>query len=209
MIYIVAMSNYTSRLLVITALFMLPFSVVAQRRVTHNYAEIRKEQYGLCKDVGYLSQNAQIKKQSGKLIIPIAGKAPKVFKDNTSNENHEVYEYIGDIKDTKLSLVKRIGYNDEEYYLVNRLTGTIDTLIGPPVFAQNKKDFACINNPGTDETQQVQIGEINNGLVKTRVFLNAKANVFLENITCISRNTLLTKDNTGKYWKLTFKLSDE
>lgn len=207
--YIGAMLHYTSRLLIIAILFALPFSVVAQRRVSHNYTEIRKEQYDLCKEVEYLLLNAQIKKQSGKLVIPIAEKTPKIFKNNNSNENYQVYEYVGDIKETKLSLVKRTGYNSEEFYLVNRLTGTIDTLIGLPVFAQNRKDFACINNPGTDETQQIQIGEVKNGLVNTRVFLNGKASVFLERISCIHRNSLLAKDNTGKYWKLTFKLGDE
>ena len=71
------------------------------------------------------------------------------------------------------------------------------------------KDFACVNNPGTDEKQQIQVGEIKNGLIKTRVYLNGKANTFIEDISCINRNSILTKDNKGKYWKLNFKIGDK
>jgi len=69
--------------------------------------------------------------------------------------------------------------------------------------------FACINNPGTDEQQQIQICEIKNGSVKTSVYLNGEADTFLEGITCIDRNSILTKGNNGKYWKLNFKIGDE
>ena len=77
------------------------------------------------------------------------------------------------------------------------------------MFAANLKDFACINNPGTDEKQQIQVCEIKNGSVETRVFINGKANTFLEDITCIKRNSILTKDNNGKYWQLNFKIDDK
>lgn len=117
--------------------------------------------------------------------------------------------YLGDIKGTKLSLIKRTDYNKEEFFLINRSTGNIDTLIGQPVFAPNLQDFACINNPGTDEKQQIQVCEIKNGSVKTRVLLKGKADTFLEDISCISRNSLLTKDSKGNYWKLIFKIGDE
>ncbi len=166
-------------------------------------------QFDKCSKTSYLTANAQIKKQSGKLIVPVSGKPPKVFKEDSSDENFHEFEYLGDIISTKLSLVKRINYNSEEFYLINRTTGTIDTLVGLPVFASNIRDFACINNPGTDEKQQVQVCEVKNGSVNTRVFLNGKADTFLEDISCITRNSILTKDNNGKYWKLNFKIGDE
>lgn len=202
------MHHYSNPFPIVIILLLLPFWGAAQKQIA-NYAEIRKEQYDQCKDFQYLFLNAQIKKQSGKLAIPQSERAPKIFKDDTSNQNYQVYEYVGDIKKTNLSLIKRTDYNSETFYLISHLTGRIDALIGLPVFAQNRRGFACINNPGTDEMQQVQVGEIKNGRVNTRVFLNGKAGVLLENITCISRNTLLAKDNTGKYWKLTLELDDE
>ena len=143
------------------------------------------------------------------MTIPIAGKTSKVFKDDSSEENYKDYEYLGDIKGTKLSLIKRTDYNSEEYYLLNRATGSIDTLIGQPVFAQNMKDFACLNNPWTDQKQQIQVCEIENGSVNTRAYIMGKADTCFEDITCISRNSILTKDNKGKHWKLNFKSGDE
>ena len=166
-------------------------------------------QFDSCSKTSYLTANAQIKKQSGKLTVPVFGKPAIVFKDDNSDENFHEFEYLGDIKGTRLSLVKRPDYNSEEFYLINRSTGAIDTLVGLPVFAQNMRDFACINNPGTDEKQQIQICEIQNGFVKTRVFIKGKADTFLEDISCIKRNSILTKDNMAKYWKLNFKIGDE
>ena len=103
-------------------------------------------------------------------------------------------------------LVKRIDYNSEAFYLVNRCTGVIDTLIGEPVFAQNMSDFACLSNRGTDEEQYIQVCEIINGSVNTRVYLNGKPDTFLEDIVCIRRNAMLVKDNNGKLWKLNFTI---
>jgi hypothetical protein len=187
----------------------LTISATAQRQISYGYTEIKKTQFDSCSKTSYLTANAQIKKQSGKLIVPVSGKPAKIFKDDSSDENYHEFEYLGDIKGTELSLVKLTDYNSEEFYLINRLTGTIDTLVGLPVFAPNLRDFACINNPGTDEKQQIQVCEIKNGSVKTRVFLRGKADTFLEDISCINRSSLLTKDYKGNYWKLNFKIGDE
>jgi hypothetical protein len=196
-------------LISIIAILTLSISANAQRQISYGYTEIKKTQFDSCNKTSYLTANAQIKKQSGKLTLPLSCKTAKIFRDDSSDDNFHEFEYLGDIRGTKLSLVKRTEYNSEEFYLINRSTGTIDTLVGLPVFAPNLRDFACINNPGTDEKQQIQVAEIKNGSVKTRVFLKGKADTFLEDISCINRNSLLTKDNKGKYWKLNFKIGDE
>lgn len=190
-------------------LLALTFSATAQRQISYGYTEIKKVQYDTCRKPTFLIANAKIKKYSGKLVIPVIGRPAKVFKDDNSDEGFHEFEYLGDIGGTNLSLVKRTDYNSEEFYLVNRSTGAIDTLIGEPVFARNMRDFACINNPGTDEKQQVQICEVKNGSVRTRVFLRGKPDTFLEDITCINRNYIVTKDNKGKFWRLNFKIGDE
>jgi hypothetical protein len=196
-------------LLNITALLILTISAAAQRRISSDYAEIKKAQYDSCDKISNLLVNGRKRKQSGKLTIPLAGRPARVFKDDNTDENFHKFAYWGDIKGTKLSLVKRTDYNSEEFYLVNYSTGSIDTLIGEPVFAKNRRDFACINKPGTDEKQQIQICEISNGSVYTRVYLSGKADTILDEIICISRNSVFTKDNNGKYWRLNFKIEDE
>ncbi|OQP56820.1 hypothetical protein A3860_09555 [Niastella vici] len=196
-------------LLSIIFLLVLSFSTTAQRRISFYTTKINKDQFDKCGKVSYLVANAQIRKKSGSLRIPIVAKAAKVFKDDSSDRDFHEFKYLGDVKGTKLSLVQRIEYNDEEFYLLNRLTGTIDTLIGQPVFAQNMKNFVCVNNPGTDEKQQIQVCEMIDGRVKTRVYLDAIANTIIEFVTCVNRNSFLAEDNYGKYWKIHFKLSDE
>ena len=196
-------------LITITAFLIFVVQSSAQRQISYGYTQISKTAYNSCNRVSSLVLNPQIKKQSGKLVIPLTGKHNKVFNDSKSDEEFKEYGYLGDIKGTMLSLVKLTDYNSEAFFLINRRTGVIDTLIGQPFFAQNLKDFACINNPGTDEKQRVQVCEIKNGSVETRVYLKGKPDTFLEDITCIRRNSLLAKDNNGEYWKLTFKIGNE
>jgi len=203
------MCQYMKTLIITIAILTLTLSATPQRRVSYGYTEIKKTQFDSCSKTSYLVADARLKKKFGKLTIPVSGKTTEVFTDDNSDENFHEFEYMGDINGTKLSLVKRTDYNSEEFYLINRSSGTTDTLIGQPVFASNMKDFACINNPGTDEGQLIQVCEIKNDSVKTRVYLNGKAETLLEDITCTNRNSILTKDNKGKYWRLNFKIDDE
>lgn len=196
-------------LISIIAILSLTISVTAQRQISDGFTEITRTQFDSCSKVSFLVTNMRIKKQAGRLTVPVYGKPAMVFKDDKSDQNFHQFEYLGDIKGTKLSLLKRIDYNSEEFYLINRSTGGIDTLIGLPVFAHNMQDFACINNPGTDERQQIQVFEIKNGFVKRRGLLNGKADIFLESISCINRNSILVKDNKDKYWKLIFKIGEK
>ena len=203
------MCHYMKPLITVVALLTLMLSTTAKGQISYAYTELKRTQYDSCSKTNYLVSNSQIKKQSGKLTVPIAGKPSEVFKDDNSDENFEEYKYLGDIKWTKLALIKRTDYNSEKFYLLNWATGSIDTLVGQPVFAQNIKDFACLNNPKTDEKQQIQVCEIKNGSVKTRVYIIGKADTFFEDIACINRNSILTKDTKGKHWKLNFKTGDE
>ena len=196
--------------LTIIFLLALTFSTTAQRRVSFYTTKINKDQFDKCGKVSYLVANAQIKKQAGLLRIPIEAKAAKIFKDENSDRDFHVFKYLGDVKGTKLSLVQRIEYNDEYFYLVNRMTGAIDTLIGQPVFARNMRDFICVFNPGTDEKQRIQVCEMINGRVKTRVYLDAMENVVIGFVTCVNHNSFLAEDCSGSmYFRIHFKLSDE
>lgn len=196
-------------LIIIIILFTLTISAKAQGRISHTYTEIKKVQYDTCRQTIYLAVNRKIKKQADKIIIPITGKTSKVFIDNTSDNDFHEFSYSGDIIGTMLSMVKRTDHHKEELYLINRSTGAVDTLIGEPVFAENMKDFVCINNAGTDEKQSVQICELSNGSLKRRALLPGKPDTFFVNIGCINRNFILVKDSKGKYWKLDFKINDE
>lgn len=188
---------------------ILVVSTAAQRRISYGYTEVNIAQYDTCRKAVYLSANVKISKQAGKLIVPVTGKPAKLFEYVNSDEDYHEFTYLGDIEGAEVSLVKRVDYNGEEFYLLDRSTGAIDTLIGEPVFAGNMRDFACISNPSTDEMQWVQICEVENGLVRTRGFLRGKPDTLLEGIACVNHNFLLARDNQGKYWRLSFRIGEE
>lgn len=200
---------FMKMLISILIFLSLTLSTKAQRQVSYGYIEIEKSEYDSCTKIEHLVSNHQIEKQSGKITIPISNKVSKILSDNNSGKNFQKFDYIGDIKNTKLTLIKRTDYYGETFYLINRSTGIVDTLIGKPVFGQNRRDFICINNPRPDEKQQIQICEIKNGSVITRVFIRCKTDTLFEDISCVLRNSILAKDKNGKYWKLNFKIDDE
>ncbi|SFM84563.1 hypothetical protein SAMN05428949_1012 [Chitinophaga sp. YR627] len=185
-------------------LLTLALSGTAQQRISCTYTAIKKVQAASCSDPAIFVKNSQVRKQAGRLTIPIAGKPVKVFRDDHADERLREYAYLGDVKSTSFSLVTETGYNDETFLLVSRSTGAVHKLIGPPVFALNMQGLACVNNPGTDKKQEVQVCEIKNGVVSTRIYLNAKEGVFLTDIVCVYDNAILAKDSGGKYWRLDF-----
>lgn len=195
------MINFISILFTLFVLFSP--KVFSQRNITKNFSEIPKAQYQKCKKIKYLTINHSIKKHSGKLAIPIDGKSSRIFRDVKEDNQFEEYKYLGDMFEN-FFLVSKTEYNSEEFYIINKTNGSLDTLIGLPVFSNNLIDFACINNAGTDETQKIQICQLSDGIVKTKFFLNAREH-FLESIECVSKDYLFAKDTNGKYWKITFK----
>lgn len=182
---------------------LLLMQVPLQQKISYNYTEIPAAQYTHCKVIKYLSNPGQFKVKGGKLLIPVEGKSPKVFKNE--GEIYD-YEYLGDLKDTKLSLVKCMEPNDEYCYVVNRTTGDVIILLSEPVFAADGIHFVCANNPGTDEKQHIQIGELVDGTLHMKGTINGKVGVTYLQIGCVYSDYVLLTDQGNKYYKLTFKL---
>lgn len=76
-----------------------------------------------------------------------AGKKNLVYKDNG-----EFLQYIceGDLNANSIAVIHEIETNDEHYYLINRSTGKIDTLLERPIFYMDKKSFICLEGSATD-----------------------------------------------------------
>jgi len=191
---------------IIFSFLLISSQAFSQTMIPYRHTEISSTEYSECKQIEYLDTSTLIKTRSKKIILPVNGKKSMVCVDNPEFEE---YKYFGDIKNTKLSLVQMLGPNEEIYYLINRSTGAVDTLIGEPVFSENRHDFACLNNPGTDEQQRIQICEISNGAAHTRAYINIKPYAFLDHITCVGRNAIITKTSDQKYWRITFKIKSD
>jgi hypothetical protein len=192
--------------IVIITFLTLTVSVTAQGQNSYTYIVISKTQFDNCRKPSYLIKNSLITKKAGRLIIPIAGKAAKNFKDNNTEEGFHKFEYVGNIKGTQLLLIKKTDYNHEEFYFINHLKGVTDTLIGIPVFSLNMLHFSCINIPGTDEKQYIQTGIIKSGNVVLTNKLEIKKDLHFTEVKCATANAVLTKNSEGQFWKITFQM---
>lgn len=63
------------KLLLVLLLLQLP------QKISYDYAEIPDSQYTHCKVIKYLANPGQFKPKGGKLVIPVEGTSPKVFKN--------------------------------------------------------------------------------------------------------------------------------
>jgi len=192
------MKSFT--ILVIGLVFAV--QATAQKRITCQYIAVKKAQYDSVVRTPFLVFNQQVRKQSGRLLIPLANQQYKIFSDINVDSDMGEYSYLGDVRGTKLALVKKTELHNARYYLVNQLNGKVDTLIGVPVFAANMQDFACLNNPDTDEDQQIQVGLLKENGVITKGYISTRAKTFFHGIAYGGKHALFAMDDNGKYWKL-------
>lgn len=197
--------------LLLAALMLVSVTTVAraQKRVSCDYAKIKRNQYDSIERTPFLVMTDQVKKQPGRLLIPLANGKYQAFDDVNVDTEFAEYQYMGDIRGTQLAMVRKKQFHDEVYYVLNRKTGAVDLLIGVPVFAENLQDFACLNNPGNESMQQIQVCTIRDNKVVVRGYIWAKENTYLYSIAYKEKNVLYAQDNDGKYWKLNFSLGEE
>lgn len=174
----------------------------AQKSISCQYIAIKKAQYDSVVRTPFLVFNNQVRKQAGRLLIPMLNQQYKVFNDINTDTDMGEYSYLGDVRGTKLALVKKTELHNERYYLVNQLTGKCDTLIGMPVFAVNMQEFVCLNNPDTDEDQLIQVALLKENAVITKGYIHTRPKTFFHAIAYGGRHTLFAQDDNGKYWKL-------
>ena len=62
-----------------------------------------------------------------------------------------------------------------------------------------------MSNPGTDESLKIQLGEIVNGRSRILSTITVREDLFLAGIACATNNSVLAKDNKGKYWKISLR----
>lgn len=190
-------------------LLVLSSGAWAQKRVSCEYTKIKRVQYDSIGKTAFLEPTNQFKKQGGRLLIPLANGKFQAFDDINVDTEFAEYSYLGDIRGTQLAMVRKKRFHDEVFYVLNRATGAVDLLIGVPVFTENLQDFACLNNPGTEEHQQIQVCSIRDNKIVIRGYIWAKEDTYLYSLAYKQKNILYALDNDGKYWKLNFSLGDE
>ena len=143
-------------------------------------------------------KTAEVKKAHGIIRIKFPNKQ-LVLKDDGEMQS---YKYEGNLKETPLILIHELEPNTEEYYLINKMIGTIDTLVNKPVFYHN--EFVCLEGIGTDTKQRIQIGYIEKDRVVIRKCFKIFGNIYPGYVYWFDKNTLCLDVNGTKFYKLTF-----
>ncbi|WP_426670327.1 hypothetical protein ACPPVU_03580 [Mucilaginibacter sp. McL0603] len=113
------------------------------------------------------------------------------------------YKYVGELNTPLLILIHELEPNTEEYYLINKKTARIDTLVGKPIFSNNGTDIVCLEGSGTDTKQKIQVGKLINGSFKTEYLFTMKDGINPDYVYWFNTNTIFIKARKD-YWKLTF-----
>ncbi|MBS1529854.1 MAG: hypothetical protein JSU01_06075 [Bacteroidetes bacterium] len=174
----------------------------SQSIIYKDVTDISKQEFDKHLPVIHLLSKTSQEKVHHKIVITTV-KRTIVLKDDGEMKE---YRYVGDLKNDHLAVIHELEPNTEEYYFINRNTGTIDTLVDKPVFYPNSKMVASLEGMGTDVRQRIQIGEITNGRLKTIFFFRLKFELHIHPgyIYWFDKHTLFLNDNNEKFYKLTF-----
>jgi len=104
--------------------------------------------------INLIKKSKEIHKNGGIIRIKTVGKTIALKNDGEFLE----YTYVGNLAGGKVAVINILEPNDEYYYLINKTTGVIDTLLSKPIFFSDKKSFVCLEGIGTDSKQRIQIG---------------------------------------------------
>jgi len=198
--YIVIELIMKKHLLLIFSVSLFFKSFVQQRYFTQEIPINKKEFNRHLPPYNFLTKSLRIFKTKGTIKI----KTPKRTITLTDDGEMLQYRYEGDLRNTPLILIHELEPNSEEYYFINRHTGTIDTLLDRPIFYLNGTDIVCLEGSATDRKQRIQIGKIQNGRFATKAYFVLSEGIYPDYVYWFDNNTLYMEDNTKKFYKLQF-----
>lgn len=183
----------------IIAILLMTSSIiaVAQKKNCHKVTAITKVEFDAHLPIIDLITKPKAQyKVKGMIQLKTVNKTI-VLKDDGEIKQ---YVYEGDLN--ALTVIHEFEPNSEEYYLIDKQTGKIDTLFERPNFYTNKKDFICLEGAGTDVHQRIQIGRLDNGWLVKKKFINLPENVIPEDVYWFDKHTVYIVDNMRRFYKL-------
>jgi len=138
-------------------------------------------------------------KHNGIIRIKTANKNI-VLKDD---REFQEYRYLGELTTAPFILIHELEPNTEEYYLINKETAHIDTLVRKPIFFKNGSDIVCLEGSGTDMKQRIQFGQIANGRFRTKHLFTLKKDISPDYVYWFDTNSIFIKEGKN-YWRLNF-----
>ena len=193
--------------ILISVIFSLLFTpaIYSQTDQVGKIIPSSKSEFEACKAVGYLKHSIHVSKLNGLFSVMLNSGSSLIFRDTQGDDKWIEYVYIGEINNSDFSLISMTGFNDSNFLLLNRNAGTLDTLIGRPVFSADYKYFACFNNPGTDEKSIIQLFEFSDSKAIMIKAIDLREQIIISDIRCISKNSLLARDHINRYWNISIR----
>jgi hypothetical protein len=179
-------------------------SIVAQKSIIRKTLIITKAEFNDHIPVIDLIVKSSTKRKSHGIIKLKTSKKTFVLKDDGEFLQ---YVYEGDLKGYPIAVVHEIESNSEEYYFINKISGLVDTLLNRPIFYSDHKSFISLEGSGTDITQRIQVGKINddNSITKQYVILPKRPYIPASYIFWHDSNTIFVSTNSSKFYKLKLK----
>ncbi len=161
--------------------FLLTAAIASAQGIDVNSAEIAKEEYENCKT----AQPTLLKAEGWKETL--------VF-------DKIKFEVLGTFQGLDSFMFMR-SIPDSFYYLMNKSTGYFDRLPGYPIFSSNPKLFACLGD--LPREREIIIFEA----IDNKLAVIFRWSLFKEvnEIRCISYNSFMAKETSGKLWRFVLK----
>ncbi len=122
-----------------------------------------------------------------------------VFQDDLSNEYYFEYELEGQLNNSLL--VSGNSYNETEYYIINKKTGIIDTVVGFPKIYNNR--LLSIEGDCTDGTKFIEVWRFKGSVLKLLLkFDTKKCNIFNIEDVYVKNSHIYIKYDCVKYVKI-------
>jgi hypothetical protein len=177
--------------------FLYSSCLHAQNDIDKRFIKISQAEFnGHLPPINFLTKSKIRQKLKGIIRIKTPHKTIVLKDDGEMLE----YRFEGYVKNTPMILIHQLEPNTEEYYLINKETATIDTLIGEPIFYKNGVDIVCMSGSVTDRTQKLQIGRINNGRFTSKIILPLSNDMVPDYVYWLDKKAIVIQ---GKYlWRL-------
>lgn len=122
-----------------------------------------------------------------------------VLQDDLSNEYYFEYKLEGQLNNS--FLVSGNSYNETEYYIINKKTGIIDTVVGFPKIYNNR--LLSIEGDCTDGTKFIEVWRFKGSVLKLLLkFDTKKCNIFNIEDVYVKNSHIYIKYDCVKYVKI-------
>lgn len=150
-------------------------------------------------------KNKPLSKKTNCLTYKCENNLKTSFCNNNSDENYVEFQELGHIENTKITIVKKLNYNQEFYILLNKNNCNVLTLDGLPLRIEKTNLFIVNNNPSTDQRKKIQILQQKDGQLSLLGEVIFPEKIKLKSFISFDSNEVYIVDEKNQIWKTVIK----